>query len=316
MEPHNGDKQDIGFCKSVTVTCISETSWLDGDAWLKNVERAGGRNVSQWSVDWDESNAGGYSSLIEIEELDGVRHKFLLDSGWNTVYMDKAFEREGIAGMLESREIEFLYVTHEHFDHYFGIASVLKRDPGIKIIIPNTFHEEGHALLAGAEFQASHAKNAFPHKGELVRHDPGLIYKLYPGCASVTFDLNVPFGVKGEQSLFFNVKDKGIVCVTGCCHQGIITFAEFARNRIKGGDNLYGLYGGLHIAPVEELDARSEKTIMDLGGYGFQKIACNHCTGISAVRKMIESGYPVVRGSGRHGSPSDTYLGNGDQVIF
>lgn len=316
MKSQNVQKENIGLCRSVTVTCISETSWLDGDAWLKNVERAGGREVDQWCIDWDEGNSGGYSSLIEIEGLHGVRHKFLLDSGWNNAYMDRAFEREGIQDMLKKEEIEFLYVTHEHFDHYFGIASVLKHSPDIKVIVPGTFHDKGYELLAGAEFPKAHVKNPVPHKGELIRHDAGLIYRLYPGCASVTFDLKMPFGVKGEQSLFFNVMDKGIVCVTGCCHQNIVTFAEFARQKIEGGENLYGLYGGLHIAPVGEVDARGEKTIMDLGAYGFRKIACNHCTGIGAVQKMVGLGYPVVSGSAKNGSVSNLYLGNGDTITF
>ncbi len=50
--------------------------------------------------------------------------------------------------------------------------------------------------------------------------------------------------------------------------------------------------------------------------YNFQKVACNHCTGEVAVKRMIELGYPVVRGSGSRGSKSDLYVGNGDEVFF
>lgn len=316
MQSHKEGKVDIGVCKSVTVTCISETGWLDEDAWLRNVDRAGGRQVNQWSVDWDETNSAGCSSLIEIEGLDGNRRKFLLDSGWNNSYMDAAFEREGIDDMLRQREIEFLYVTHEHFDHYFGISSALTHCPDITVMVPSTFHEQGYRLLAGSEFPACHAGNRVPHKGRLIRHDPDVVYQLYPGCVSVTFGIDIPFCVKGEQSLFFNVEDKGIICVTGCCHQNITTFADFARDRIEGGENLYGLYGGLHIAPVGGLDGAGEKTVVNLGKYGFKKIACNHCTGVAAVRKMAELGYPVVGGSARNGSRSDLYLGNGDRIVF
>ncbi len=316
MRSDSAGKEDIGLCKSVTVTCISETGWLSEEAWLKNVDRAGGRQVNQWSVDWDATNSAGCSSLVDVEGLDGTRLKFLLDSGWNNDYMDAAFEREGIDAMLKKREIEFLYVTHEHFDHYFGISSALKHDPDITVMVPNTFHDEGYKLLAGAEFPVCHAGNPFPHKGKLIRHDPDVIYQLRPGCASVTFSIDIPFCVKGEQSLFFNVRDKGIVCITGCCHQNIATFADFARDRIQGGENLYGLYGGLHIAPVGELDAAGEKTVINLGRYGFKKIACNHCTGVTAVRKMVEIGYPIVGGTASNGSQSDLYLGNGDKIIF
>ncbi len=311
-----GGKEDIGLCKSVKITCISETSWFDGNLLMKNMKDAGGLQANQWAVDWDPGNSGGYSSLIEMEGTDGSRHRFLLDTGWNNAFMDKAFEREGIGRMLKNGEIEFLYLTHEHFDHFFGIESTLRHDPRIRIIIPDTFYEEGHRLLEGAEFAGSGAKNTVPHKGTLVRHGPAKIYKLYPGCASVTFDLPIPCRTMGEQSLYFNVRDKGMVCVTGCCHQNIIEFAEFAKKKLDGGENLYGLYGGLHIAPVGPLSPEGENTIREMGKYGFKKIACNHCTGVSAVQRMIELGYPVVRGSARHGSPSDMYLGNGDTVVF
>ena len=215
-------KQDIGVCKSVSITCISETSWLDGDAWLKNVERAGGRNVDQWSVDWDEGNSGGYSSLIETEGLDGSSRKFLLDSGWNNAYMDAAFEREGIDAMLARREIEFLYVTHEHFDHYFGIASVLRHGPDITND-PNTFHKKAHALKV--HVPSFLCRDAFPHTGELVRM-PDIVY-FYSGLCSVTFDLDV-LGVRASIPVFKWDKASSASGDAAIEHR---TFAEFARTR-------------------------------------------------------------------------------------
>jgi len=59
-----------------------------------------------------------------------------------------------------------------------------------------------------------------------------------------------------------------------------------------------------------------EHIVAGMAKYNFKKIACNHCTGQVAVQHMIELGYPVVRGSGRFGSRSDLYVGNGDEVIF
>lgn len=53
-----------------------------------------------------------------------------------------------------------------------------------------------------------------------------------------------------------------------------------------------------------------------MGKYNFKKIACNHCTGEVAVKKMIELGYSVVKGTARFGSMSDLYVGNSDEVFF
>lgn len=312
----NAGKEDIGMCKRVRIKCVSEVGWVDGQKLLQDMGASGGPEAKQWDVNWSPENSGGCCNLIEIETLDGKRHKFLVDTGWNNEYMEEAYKREGIDRMLKNREIDFLYISHEHFDHYFGLETTLKYCPDIKIIIPSTFYHEGYQFLEAAEFVSAKARNRVPHKGELVVHEPDKIYKLYPGCASVTFDLPIVVRVRGEQSLYFHVKDKGIVCVTGCCHQNILTFADFAQKHLIGGDNLYGLYGGLHIAPVGPLNAEGEKVIKGMAKYNFKKVACNHCTGVSAVEKMIELGYPVVKGNARWGSASNLYLGNGDEIVF
>ncbi len=171
-------------------------------------------------------------------------------------------------------------------------------------------------FLKGAEFITPHARNRIPHKGKLVKIEPGTINRLYDGCAAVAFDLPIVIRVRGEQSLYFNVKDKGIVCVTGCCHQSILTFADFAQEKIVGAESMYGVYGGLHIAPFGPMNPKREHIVKGMAKYNFKKIACNHCTGLVAVKKMIELGYPVVRGTGRYGSKSDLYIGNGDEVVF
>lgn len=309
-------KYDIGQCKSISIKCISELGWHDTMNFIRQIRRAGGPVKNQWTIPWDPNNSAGFSSLIDMETLDGRHHKFLLDAGWNNDYMETCFKREGIDEMLANREIEFLFISHEHLDHLWGLETVLKYNPEIKIIIPSTFNPEGMHLIRGAEFVTPGARNQIPHKGKLVQLKPGHVNKLYEGCAGVAFDLNTYFRVRGEESLYFNVKDKGIVCVTGCCHQEITAFADFSRKNILGGKNLYGLYGGLHIAPFGPMGSRQEELVKRMAKYDFKKIAANHCTGLFAVQKMLELGYPVVRGTGRFGTISDLYVGNGDEVSF
>lgn len=311
-----GGRYDIGQCKRLNVKCISEVGWLDSSKLIGSIKAAGGPQANQWEIPWDPENAAGSCTLLDMETLDGRHHKFLLDAGWNPDYMDQAFKREGIDKMLSNREIEFLFISHEHLDHYWGLETVLKYNPNIKIFMPSTFYPEGMRFVAGAEFDRSNARNRIPHEGKLVRIQPRTINKLYDGCAAVAFDLPILLRTRGEQSLYFNVKDKGIVCVTGCCHQTIIKLADYAQDKIVGGENMYGVYGGLHIAPFGPLKADQEKIIAEMARYDFEKIACNHCTGLPAVEKMVELGYPVVEGSGMLGSTSKLYVGNGDEVLF
>jgi 7,8-dihydropterin-6-yl-methyl-4-(beta-D-ribofuranosyl)aminobenzene 5'-phosphate synthase len=311
-------KYDIGHCKSVKIKCVSELGWFDTKNLVGSFMKAGGFKVNpnQWAIPFDPKNAAGSCSLIDMETLDGRHHKFLLDTGWNPEYMDECFKREGVDRMLKTGEIEFLIISHEHFDHFFGLETVLKYNPEITIYIPSTMHSEGRHYLRGAEYITASARNGIPHRGKLVQLKPGHINKLYKGCAAVAFDLPIIFQVQGEESLYFNVKDKGIVCVTGCCHQNILTFAQFARDKLVDGNTMYGLYGGLHIAPEEKLEQKQIEWIKGMAEYNFRKVACNHCTGLVAVEKMLEYGYPVVKGSGRYGSKSNLYVGNGDEVVF
>ena len=51
---------------------------------------------------------------------------------------------------------------------------------------------------------------------------------------------------------------------------------------------MYGVYGGLHIAPFGPLKENEEQLGKAMGKYNFKKIACNQCTGIPAVEKMVE----------------------------
>ncbi|MFV0436253.1 MAG: MBL fold metallo-hydrolase [Desulfopila sp.] len=309
-------KRDIGRCKSVRIKCVSELGWHDSNTVVEDIRLAGGTATSQWHIPWDNDNGAGCCSLIDIESIDGTHHKFLLDTGWNSQYMEEAFRREGIDRMLAEGEIEFLFISHEHMDHYWGVETTLKYNPQLPVIVPETFSEKGLRFLAGAQFPVPKAGNSVAHRGRLVKSSPKGISPLYAGCVSVTFDLPIDLGVRGEQSLFFHLQERGIVCVTGCCHQSILTLADFARDNIAGGETLYGVYGGLHIAPFGPMNPDREHIISEMAKYGFAKIACNHCTGQVAIDKMIELGYPVVPGTGRFGSQGDRHIGNGDEVVF
>lgn len=337
---------DIGACKNINVTNISETSWFENAHLMGDIKGAGGLLVNQYEYNWPPfgdgsslgkgsyekgvakikhllpqrleeawqittknsihpENAGGFSCLIEMEEMNGKKHKYLLDSGWSYNWMDQAFKREGIDKMLANREIEALFVSHEHFDHFWGLPVTLKYDPSITIYIPDGFYAEGLQYIKDSG-----------HRGKLIRVKNGL-NPVIPGFATYVFGIPIICRVYGEQSLYFNVQNKGLVSVTGCCHQGIIQFATTAHKEVKyENDQLYGIYGGLHISPFEDWDPKYDDLVLSLGKYGFQKIGCNHCTGILCAKKFIAAGYPVVEGSARYRSKDKAYLGNGDKIGF
>jgi 7,8-dihydropterin-6-yl-methyl-4-(beta-D-ribofuranosyl)aminobenzene 5'-phosphate synthase len=311
-----GGKLDIGRCRSVKITCISEIGWHDGAKMKENVKAGGGPDASQWTIPWDQANAAGSCSLLDIEALDGGHKKFLIDAGWNKDYMRQRFAQTGVDRQLASGEIDALFLTHEHMDHIFALELVLEQRRDIPIYIPSTFHLEACRFLAGAEFPAAGAKNAVTHTGRLIRFKPGGINRLVAGAAAVTFDMPFILHIDGEQTIYANVEGRGLVAITGCCHHTVPSLVEAAAPMLTPGTKLYGLYGGLHLAPMGTLAAPEEAMVREMGKYGFERIACNHCTGVTAVKLMTELGYPVVKGTGSNGSLSDLYVGNGDSVTF
>lgn len=339
-------QNDFGVCKSIKITNISETSWFDNGTLMGDIRNAGGLLVNQYEINWpplgngkglangnydegiakikhllphklDEAweiaeknsvnpqNAGGFACLIEVEDMDGEKHKYLLDSGWSYKWMEKSFKREGIDKMLKDNEIEKLFISHSHWDHFWGLPVTYKYNPKIPTYIPEGFYPEDKQYIKDSG-----------HKGDLIEVPEGL-QKIAPGFAAYSFGVPIICRVYGELSLYFNIKDLGLVCVSGCCHQGIIKFADTAYRELKyENDKMYGIYGGLHISPFDDWDPKYDDLVISMGDWGFEKIGCNHCTGILTAKKFKERGYNVIEGSAKNGSKDKAYLGNGDTIEF
>ena len=307
---------DTGACRSVVVTAVSEVGWWDSPRMLAQMNAGGGPEASQWGIRFDQDNAAGSCSLLEIEALDGRLTRILLDAGWNADYMRERFRITGVDRLLDNGDISFLFLSHEHLDHFWGIEAVLELAPEIPILVPGGLRQEGMDWLRGGEFAAAGIANRAPHRGPVVRMMSGGIHQLLPGLASVTFDLPILLGIRGEQSLYVNVADKGLVCITGCCHQGVLNLVDYAADHLQAGKRPYGLYGGLHIAPFGAMTDAQADIVRTLGRYGFQKIAANHCTGAAAIALMRQLDYPLLGGTGRDGSVGTDHPGNGDVVRF
>ena len=328
---------DIGEVKSVRVDVLSETSWFDNNRLKQNIVDYGGAGTNQYTIPWDWDNAGGYAALITVTTLENEERRILLDTGWNTEWMDYIYDRNGIPAMLAGGDIDYMVISHWHLDHVWGIESALKHNPALRIYAPATLYPEDRALLAGATHVArSHdgrdvriCGNAVPHEGELIlteeagENDSGL-YQPMPGMAIRMFDVPILLRVRGENVLYFNVRDRGIVTVTGCCHPGLLNLFAYARRNFVN-YRPYGCYGGLHLTVFESWDPRFDDIIRGVEYFGIEKLACNHCTGWLWAERAAEAGLPIVRGTDTFRSyprmstvagDSNVYLTNGDFVTF
>lgn len=337
---------EFGAVRSVKITNISETSWFNNAHLVGDLKDAGGLLVDQYTIGWapfgngkgpakssyddgiapikamlpndleaawalqtkrsiHPENPGGFSTLIEVEDLDGSKHKYLLDVGWSYDWMLQSFKREAIDQMLAAGDIEALILTHEHFDHFWGLPVAMKFGPKIPMYIHNGFYKEGKQYIKDSGY-----------KGDPIVIDKELT-QIRPGMMAIKFDVPIITRVYGEVSLAFNVKDKGLVLVSGCNHQGILQMTSTAYRKLKyDNDKFYGLYGGLHISPFEDWDPKYDDLVLSLGKWEFEKLGCNHCTGHLTAKKFVEAGYPVVKGSARFRTSTPDYLGNGDTIVF
>ncbi|MGD1970583.1 MAG: MBL fold metallo-hydrolase [Desulfobacterales bacterium] len=337
---HAKKKVDIGEIKSVRIDVLSETSWFNNDILKKNMMDYGGAMTNQYTIPWDNDNSGGYAALITVTTLEGNERKILMDSGWSNDWMDYIFEEKNdIANMLKKDEIETFVLSHWHLDHTWGIESTLKHKQDITMYAPKTYYPEDMALLKEkAHHKAKDknsgemihvAKNDYPHTGKLVLCTPDGdkgdgVYRLMPGVAVRMFDVPILLRVRGENVLYFNVKDKGIVTVTGCCHPGILSLFSYARKNFKGYQP-YGCYGGLHITLFETWEPKFDDIIKGVKAFKIQKLGCNHCTGWIWAEKAAAAGVPVVKGTDKYkeykrtstvAKASNVFLTNGDHVVF
>lgn len=298
---------NIGSLQKLTVRCISETGWQETAPVFADIQAAGGANVDQYTIPWPPfgdlhaENAAGFSALLEAETSDGVLHRLLFDTGWNPAWMDQRFNEEGITELLRQSQIEALIISHEHFDHFWGIGSTLKHDPNITIYVPAGFHQ------AGFDFIQQQG-----HRGKLITVASGAPLPLLPGVVLSSFPMSTLLQVEGENVLYAHLAGRGIVMVTGCGHSGVLNLLDYARVNFR--EPIYAIYGGLHIAPLEDWDTTKDAMVNDLRDYHIEQVACNHCTGQVAVQKMLEAGIAVVGGSALHGSKTKLFVGNGDRL--
>jgi 7,8-dihydropterin-6-yl-methyl-4-(beta-D-ribofuranosyl)aminobenzene 5'-phosphate synthase len=87
--------------------------------------------------------------------------------------------------------------------------------------------------------------------------------------------------IHDDQALVVNVRDKGLVVLTGCGHAGAINSIRYAQ-KLTGIDTIYALLGGLHLTGGI-FEPIVPPTINELKAIGPRLIMPGHCTGWKAT---------------------------------
>ena len=51
--------------------------------------------------------------------------------------------------------------------------------------------------------------------------------------------------IRDNEAMILNIRDKGLVVITGCGHAGIVNILNYAKE-LTGEDRIYAVIGGLH----------------------------------------------------------------------
>lgn len=232
------------------------------------------------------------------------------------VMFDYGLEFRGVARNISLLGIDFakidaLGLSHGHFDHYGNLVQLLKHNrrkikKGVPLFVGVEAFERRYVNLPEGRYEPSGLQDLGQlSKKEieslnLVRivevKDPT---EMVPGIyisgniERVTeYEKGSPIllikrGEKleqdlfpGEQALFFNVKDRGLVVISSCAHAGIVNTVKHVQ-KISGIGKIHAIIGGFHLigAPAEKV----QRTVADIKSMEPDFIIPMHCTGWEAI---------------------------------
>jgi 7,8-dihydropterin-6-yl-methyl-4-(beta-D-ribofuranosyl)aminobenzene 5'-phosphate synthase len=197
-------------------------------------------------------------------------------------------------------------LSHGHLDHWTGATEILRQNkgrmtPGAKFYVGEEAFLHRYSRRTGADEIMDigqldrDAIESFGIKVAEVRTSTQII----PGCyctgnidrtteyESVSPGLLVERegklehdDFKGEQALFFKLKGKGLVVLSGCAHTGIVNTIKQAQ-KSSGIEEIHAVLGGFHLINAKPEIIR--KTVAEIQAMKPNFIAPAHCTGFEAV---------------------------------
>lgn len=197
-------------------------------------------------IDWftkDDELIGeaGVSYLIKTDEA-----IILFDVGLNHQNKDPSPLLSNMNELgINIDDIDMIVISHNHLDHVGGNQWSAK----------NTFSLTNHQIDLGQKTVYTPIPMTYPGLDPICTPKP---VKIAKGVAT-TGVIPGPmfFSDIGEQALVFNVKDKGIIVVSGCGHQTIEKLV--LRTQLLFDEPIYGVLGGFHLPLSEERLSRVYK---------------------------------------------------------
>lgn len=246
-------------------------------------------------------------NMIGVEE----RYRILFDCGGNGEILVKNMESLDIDPLT----INHIVISHGHPDHLGGIKEVMEARGGVPcpvVIHPDTFSQR--YIMSPHGFVFPHITAGLPTKAECEAAGARFVevtesIKVGPGCVTtgnIPWYEDVPFEpspitlyhqknnkmvldkTPDEMALAVNLKDYGLIVISGCAHNGIINTIKRCVE-ISGVDKVYGVIGGFHLGFPEVPADMPGKTIEKLKEFDPKVVCPMHCTGFRATAEIMNA---------------------------
>lgn len=185
-------------------------------------------------IDWftkDESLVGeaGVSYLIRTDEA-----TILFDVGLNSKNSDPSLLLHNMDRLgISLDEIDIIFISHNHGDHVGG--NQWTNQP--------TFSLTKNQIDLGEKKVYTPTPMEYPGLKPIFSREP---IKIAKGVTTIgVIPCPMFFTDIGEQALAINVKNKGIIIISGCGHQTIEKLV--LRSELLFNEDIYGLLGGFHL---------------------------------------------------------------------
>ena len=93
--------------------------------------------------------------------------------------------------------------------------------------------------------------------------------------------------VNDDQAIVANIKNKGLIIISGCAHAGIINTIKYAK-LLTGINKIYAVIGGFHLTGGGIYEDAIEPTITELKKIDPRYLIPCHCTGWKATNRIIQ----------------------------
>ncbi|OYT27100.1 MAG: MBL fold metallo-hydrolase [Thermoprotei archaeon ex4572_64] len=267
----------VGFVEHVEVTILIDNSV----GTVRDV-------VAEW----------GFSALVKVygSEILSILYD-LGQSGVALLHNMKVLK-------VNPEDVRYIILSHGHFDHTGGLKTFIKKHGRDKMVIAHPKVFEKKVLMRGKVLDyigVSVSKKFLEKKTTLITCKNPL--KL---CEGVLFSGQIeryghPEFCEGmyvvrddgeivedkmldDSALIINVKDKGLVIITGCGHSNILNIVKHAE-RITGVSKLYAVIGGLHLLSSDEKTV--SEVLNSLISLGVSIVCPTHCSGLKIIHALM-----------------------------